>query len=616
MIRRMSHLVFCLWLCSSISLGQVTPDSEPANSPNAERESEIRQQAVQTLKSTLTSTNSIGVLKDRAEIVAETSLALWQIDNEFARHHLNEFVGSLLREFEELVEKRRKRTATRDDSERQRMVESVIRYYIKTISREDFDLADSLKNKYLALKDEGESYRDQNSGLEMALDGSELDRERALALFTALLHTGVPSRFPHTLRTLRERDPELASEVLYRAVQFLAIRPNYTSNDALLIGVAVLGEQAVIVPELATGSEPGNFGVFTSFIGGAVTGDVNLITRYYLSTDQFLRTRMTASAYPAFYEPDGLLKAYFLIEKLKAYQQMNSLGVQTQFDTYRLAIGPAMGSAGFSQDTLLAITTMARQVVLSSNPLGLDDGSSFLERAEQEKDPKRKLYFLVRAIERSIESGRFSEAERLISDIRDGELRDVLGRLHGLRFSEHLVRQREWLAFENVLQKQSDSQVRSYILLNALSSLEDSSDEELMSSLSNRAETFIDRISDKQLRADGLVFLAYLAAKSSREDSMPVVLRSLKAVSEVSEFRPDAFRLKLEISVTGEFHSFVIGSGAFEKMFGKLALLNWNEAQLQASQIKPEYARARAGLSAASAVLNKIDKSKPKEAEQ
>ena len=97
---------------------------------------------------------------------------------------------------------------------------------------------------------------------------------------------------------------------------------------------------------------------------------------------------------------------------------------------------------------------------------------------------------------------------------------------------------------------------------------------------------------------------------------MPVVLRSLKAVSEVSEFRPDAFRLKLEISVTGEFHSFVIGSGAFEKMFGKLALLNWNEAQLQASQIKPEYARARAGLSAASAVLNKIDKSKPKEAEQ
>ena len=616
MISRMSYLVFCLWLSSSISLGQVTPESELANSSSAEPESEIRQQAIQTLKSTLTSTNSISSLKGRAEIVVEASLALWQIDNEFARHHLNEFVGSLMRDFEDLVEKRRKRTATRDDSERQRVVESVIRYCIRTISRKDLELAESFKNKYFALKDEGESDRDQNSGLEMALDGAELDRERALALFTALLHSGVPSRFPHTLRALREKDPELASEVLSRAIQYLAIRPNYTANDAILIGVAVLGEQAVIVPELPKGSEPGNYGVFTSFIGNAVTGDIDLIGRYYLSTDQFFRTRMNASAFPAFYEPDSLLKAYFLIEKLKAYQQMNSLGAQTQLDTYRLAIGAAMNLAGFNQDTLLAITTIARQVVLSSNPLGLDDGSSLLERAEQERDPKRKQYLLVRAIERAIESGRFAEAERLISDLREADIREVLSKFHGLKFSEHLARQGEWLAFENVLQKQSDAQVRSYILLNALSSLENSDDEEQMMSMSNRAETSIDRISDKQLRANGLVYLSYLRLKSNPADSMPLVLRSLKALSEVTDFRPDTFRMRLDISVTGEFHSFVIGSGAFEKMFGKLALLNWNEAQLQASQIKPGYARARAGLSAASAVLNKIDKAEPKEAEQ
>lgn len=610
MIYKWFTILVLLALCSFISYsqGNKTIKTSRVSEQQSEKEKYVKDQAILLLKNSLLNSKSIKNFRQRTDVIAEASTTLWDYDQSFAEESLLNFINQSLADYKELLSKENK---TAEESTTLQDLAYTLKKSLKALAGKDIEKANLLQNKFFEIRQESLKGKKLNESLELALEGLEFDEQRTLTLLSAIIQQGIPSQFPKIIAGLREKNPDIAKVLTQRAIQNLAVNPNYKASDALFLSVIAFNETGIIIPSLKDESNPNEFSVFTSFIGNSnkLSAREN-IPIYFSAVQNFFGSRIKNQASGFFDSRQNLIRSYFLIEKLKSYNQLYNLNNSETLNSISIPIDTLMQTAGFSQKTLSDVKGYAQRLANSNNPLGLDDGTDLLEKAENAKTPDEKLDYLIRGIIQLIEFKKYAEAERKIFDIQNSEIRDSLYSLLNKRAALEAVKNKNWDEFEKRTEKLTEKSIKAFLYLKALSVFESDKNNSSLSEYVIKAEKNIQDISDKTAKASAYVYLTSLLLSLNQTDGILMLPSAIKAINEASDYDEDEFEIIIKIPTRQTHFAEFLGANSFRNSFLKLAKLNWDNSQIQALQIKSEGLQSIAQIVTAQAVLR--EKSLPK----
>lgn len=605
MIYKWFTILILLTFCSFTSYSQVDDAKKPINvsKQQSEKEKLIKEQAILLLKTNLLNSKSIENFRQRTDVIAEASITLWDYDQSFASESLLDFVNRSLKDYKELLTKENRTT---EENTMLRNLDYAVKISLKALAKKDVKTANSLQNKFFEIKRQSFKGKELNEGLELALEGLELDEQRTLDLLSIIIQQGIPSQFPKIIFELREKNPALAEILTQRALQNLAVNPNYKASDAIYLSVVAFNEALILIPSLNDDTNPNEFFVFTSFIGNSnKSASKENITVYFSAVQNFFGARIKNQASGFFGSSQNLIKSYFLIEKLKSYNQIYGLNNTETLSSISIPIDTLMQTAGFSQKTLSDVRGYAQRLANSNNPLGLDDGTDLLERAEKAKSSDEKLEYLIRGIIQLVEFNKYAEAERKIFDVENSEIRDSLYLLLNQRAGLEAIKNKNWSEFEKRTEKIFDKNIKAFLYLKAISVFESGENDNLLSEYAIKAEKNIQNISDKNAQASAYVYLTSLLIKLKQTNGILMLPSMIEAINRASDYDEDEFEIRIKIPTRSTYFAGFIGAGAFKNSFSKLAKIDWDDSQIQALQIKSEGLQAKAQIITAQTILNK-----------
>lgn len=609
MIYKWFTILVLLTLCSFISYSQVNDAKETSNvsERRSEKEKYVKEQAILLLKTNLLDSKSIKNFRQRTDVIAEASATLWDYDKSFAEESLLNFINQSLADYKELLSKENK---TAEENTTLQDLSYALKKSLKALAKKDMEKANLLQNKFFEIRQESLKGKKLNESLELALEGLEFDEQRTLALLFTIIQQGIPGQFPKLIFELREKNPEIAKVLTQRAIQNLAVNPNYKASDALFLSAIAFNEAGIIIPSLKDESNPNEFSVFTSFIGNSNKSFAREnIPAYFSAVQSFFGSRLKNQASGFFDSRQNLIRSYFLIEKLKSYNQLYNLNNSETLNSISIPIDTLMQTAGFSEKTVSDLKGYAQRLANSNNPLNLDDGTSLFEKAENAKDPNEKLEYLIRGIIQLIEFKKYAEAERKIFDVENSEIRDSLYTLLNKRAGLEAIKNKNWDEFEKRTEKIADKKIKAFLYLKALSVLESDKNNSLSSEYVIKAEKNIQDISDKTAKASAYVYLISLLSLNQTE-GIQILPSAIKAVNDASDYSEDEFEIIIKIPTRQTHFAEFLGANSFRNSFLKLAKLNWENSQIQALQIKSEGLQSIAQIVTAQVVLR--EKSLPK----
>ena len=267
-----------------------------------------------------------------------------------------------------------------------------------------------------------------------------------------------------------------------------------------------------------------------------------------------------------------------------------------------------MQTAGFSQQTLSNIKGYAHRLANSNNPLGLDDGTGLIEKAENAKNPDEKLDYIIRGIIQLIEFKQYSKAESKIFDIANFEIRDSLYLLVDLRAALDSIENKDWTEFEKRTEKITEKRIKAFLYLKAISTFNSVKDNDgLLAEYLIKADKNIQNVSDKTARAAAYVYLASLSLVLDKKDGILNLRSAIKSINDASDYDEDRFEINVRIPTRQTYFAEYLGANSFRTSFSKLAEIDWSESQIQALQIKSTGLQAIAQVAAAKAVLRKMN---------
>jgi hypothetical protein len=206
----------------------------------------------------------------------------------------------------------------------------------------------------------------------------------------------------------------------------------------------------------------------------------------------------------------------------------------------------------------------------------------------------------VHGIMQKIWSKKFEFAERKIFDIDDEKTRSALYDFLYFQWALDSVTNKDWSIFDKCVGKISGPLLKGFLYLRALVVV----DQKNLAEYVLEAEKHIGNISDKKSRAVASVSLA--SALSSRPDGARYadVPNTLARLNEAPDYWLDELQLLFFVPPNTTISSDVLDRDTFVKLFRKLALTNWIQAQVQALQLKDDSLTAIAQVTAAKAVLD------------
>lgn len=605
MFCKLIPILLFLGFCTVSSVSQKTdaPKASNASSEQKERENHIRNQAVFLLKDNLLKSKSISNLRQRADVIAEASTILWDYDRTFADESLVAFIEQSLTDYRALSAKE-KRTA--EENTTIGNLDYALKKSLKSLTQKDLRNGSLLQNKYFKIREDTLKAKNLSDELEMAAEGLDIDEQRTLALLSAIIQQRIPIQFPKLIFDLRAKNPAVAEILVQRAVQNLAISPNYRASDAIYISVVVFNEEATLIPSLNDVTNPNIFGVHTSYLGNSNSPTSNEnISAYFTAVERFFNSRLMYQASGFFDSQQNLLQTYFLLEKLRSYSQIYGLNNPDSLINILIPVVASMQTAGYSQQTLSDVKGYAHRLATSNNPLDLDDGTNALEKAENAKTPEEKLDYLISGIIQLTESKQFERAERKIFDVQNSEIRDSLYLLLGLRSALDAIKKKNWNEFEKRTEKLTDKRIKAFLYLSAISAFKSGKNpESILTEYVIKAEKNIGDISDKTAKASALVFLTSLLYSLDKTDSIRNLPSAIGSVNEAPDYLEDEFTIKITIPTRQGHYAEHIGANSFKSLFSKLAGMEWTNSQVQALQIKANGLQAVAQLATAKTVLS------------
>jgi len=602
--------LFLLIVCSfaAYSQGNETKKNQKPAEKQSEKNKYVKEQAVLLLETVLLDSKSIKNFRQKTEVIAEASAALWTYNRSLAEDSLLSFINQSLADYKELLAKENK--SDEEDSKLHDLSDA-IKKSLKSLAGKDVEKAKLLQNKFFEIRQQSLEGKKLNESLELASEGLEFDEPRTLALLSAVLQQGVPSQFPKFIFELKEKNPNAADLLTRKAIDNLAVNPNYKALDAIYLSVIIFNETGILIPSLKDNTKPNEFFVFTSFVGESKRpSSRENISAYFSSAQNFFRGRLQNQSNGFFGSPQNLIRVYFLIEKLKSYNQVYKLNNSEPLNDISIPIIPLMEIAGFSEKTLTDVRGFARRLADSNNPLALDDGTNLLEKADNAKNPEEKLDYLIRGIIQLIEFKKFAEAERRIFDVENTEIRDSLYLLLNQRAGLEAAKNKNWDEFENRTEKITEKSFKAFLYLKAVSILEYKNNTILFSEFVIKAEKNVKDISDKNAKASAYMLLALLVAPLNQASWIQITPSAIKAVNEAAGYDEDEFEIVVKIPTRQTYFASALGANSYRNFFRQLAEHNWDDSQIEALQIKSKGLQSIAQIVTAQAVLQKKKLSK------
>lgn len=599
--------IFLSFFCF-VSYSQVDNTKKTSSTIKQESEKEKfeKEQAVFLLKNILLKSKSIENFQQKTYVIIEAAVTLWDYDKPFARESLLDFIDQSFADYQELLSTNNR---TSEENNKLQDLSITLNKSLKALAGKDLEKAKLLQNKFFEIKQQNLKGKELDERLELVSEGLELDEKRTLDLLTAILQQGVPSEFPKLISTLKEKNPDIAEALLQRAMQNLAVNPNYQSSDAIYLSIAVFNEEGILIPSTKDETNPNNFFVFTSFIGKSNQPTTKeKISNYFSAVQNFFNSRLQNQANGFFDSLPNLIGSYFLIEKLKSYNQIYGLANSEGLNSISITIAALMQTAGFNQQTLSDVKGYAQRLTNSNNPLGLDDGKDLLEKAENAKNADEKLDYLISGIIRLIELKQYEKAERKIFDIESVEIRDSLNLLLNVRSGMEAIKLQNWRAFEKRVEKISENRIQAFMYLKAISAFKSQKDNNLLSEYTLKSEKNIKAVPDKSAKANAYFYLTDLLLSIDKTTGILTLPNAIKAINEASDFNEDEFEINIKIPTRKTYFAEYIGANSFKNTFSKLAEIDWNDSQVQALQIKSKGLQALAQVATAKEVLRKTRK--------
>lgn len=567
-----------------------------------QKDDQIRDEAILLLKDNLAKSKSIISIRQRTDVIVEASAILWDFDRSFAAESLNTFIQRLLADFKELSQRENR---SPQESVTVWDLDYALRKSLGALTKKDPKDGILLQSEYFKIRATNLRVKNLNEELDLATEGLGADEQQTLNLLYAVLQQRIPERFPKLILDLRSKNPRVADVVVQKAIQFLSANPNYKVSDAIYLSTAVFNEEATIIPLLSDLKAPNSFGIQTFYLGSLRKSSTSEhISSYFVSVQRFFDSRLMNQAGGFFDSPQNLIQAYFLLEKLKSYGQMYGVLSPRELDRIYLPVLAAMQISGFQYQTLSSVSGYALRIATSNNPLGLDDGSGALEKAENAKTPEEKLDYLIFGIIETIESDNFSKAERKIFDIENSEIRDALFLLLYMHAGLYAIENSNWGEFEKRAEKVTDKKIKAFLYLKAISVL-NAGDKSLglLTEYIIKAEKNIDDISDITDLASAQTSLTSLAFSIQKAETIRRLSLMISSINEAPNYMENSFEVRIKIPTKqGQYAEFV-GANSFRDVFSKLARNDWTEARVRALQIQQIGLQAVAQIVSAKAVL-------------
>jgi hypothetical protein len=297
----------------------------------------------------------------------------------------------------------------------------------------------------------------------------EIDPQQSAVLAERVIEIYVPERLPEYLSKLRQRDPAAATRVLRRSLAVLATGQVYSFKHDLILQAYVHREPMIVHPVKGPIDFPG-FESLAFPVGGVLVLDLvpgsanntdrNELAEYTNASMNALNQKLTASK-----GISGLdaAMAYFLIQKLQAYFELNHTEPPFSLLTLQRVGATVATSNGVSRDNLTHFVTLAREVV-SQNFLKLLTGN-VSTAAEKSNDPFLKARVIETEILADINDGKFDTADAKIFKLEDLDTREALADYLRVTKIKDALKKRDWITIDAALEKIQNWNVRSYALL-------------------------------------------------------------------------------------------------------------------------------------------------------
>src|SRR5439155_3118818 len=105
-----------------------------------------------------------------------------------------------------------------------------LRKSLSALTAKDIKDGGLLQNKYFKIREDNLKAKNLNEELGLAASGLDVDEERTLTLLSAIIQQRIPSGFPGLISDLRANRPDIAEILVQRAIQNLAVNPNYKAS--------------------------------------------------------------------------------------------------------------------------------------------------------------------------------------------------------------------------------------------------------------------------------------------------------------------------------------------------------------------------------------------------
>jgi hypothetical protein len=594
------YVTFCLSFSAPAAAGQErVRERAEGREEVAQRkveEAQRRLQAVDVLKGVVEGTDEIRETRTRVSVITSALDLLWKHDEAYVRARYIKAAAALSDRFASETTDKRERSEIR----------ASMGILLKSLARHDPQAAERLLDKFQKLLEnllKGNSVSPAER-LSLAQAGLESDAAQSAALAAKVLEAGVPGSFPAYLNELEQHDPAAAASLFRTALSILSRGRVYTPSQVTVLSAYVFRESYMSIP-VANGGRDGarlEFGTFASPLSPP-SKDLNrpLVDEYFATASSYLNAEMVGLEQQS--DPDAVHVAFcfFLVKKLRGYAERLGLDRNQQWAVLDAKYTILAERAKLTGPDLNNLAMVAQTIVTENTVFRFDSGDAAFAAAEKATNPAERAELLAAGIRQLIDGGKYAEAAQKIDEVQDEKIRAHLNTYRSFHMAEASLRKLDWYGFNAHLNRVTDAELRTYLVLSAALAAGKASKKEMSSEFLTVALASLAKIEDTEVRAAALVATAGLIYTADAEWGAQVLGEGVKAINRADGYDGRVYGATIEAPKYKVW--FPIPNADLSYLFAQAAKRDWQGALAAAQGIESKALRAQAYIAACRHVL-------------
>ena len=599
MRKQISLILILVFVLPAATAQEKVRETAQRKMEGAQRKAEEEQrkiQAVDILKGVVESAADIQEVRTRVAVVTGALDLLWKHDESYARATFIKSAAALSDRFASDATPKQERAEIRVS----------MGTLLAAFARHDPKVAALLLDKFQKVLDEVWKGNSLSPGERLSLAQASLDFDTAqsAALAAKVIEAGVPGSFPSYLNELEQHDSAAAASVFRVALSILTGGRVYTPVQVTVLSAYVFREAQMSVPGIRGGSEgvPLEFGMFASPLSPP-TRDLNrpLVTEYLAASNGYLNTE--AIGLEQQQDPDAIHVAlsFFLVKKLRGYVERLGLEGSQNWIVLDTKFAMLAERAKLSNQTLSDLEKVAQRIVTENTVFRFDGGDAAFAAAEKASDQAERAKLLATGTRQLIDDGKYAEAVPKIAELRDEKLVQQLNIYLSVRMAEASLGKPDWESFNAQVNRVSDAQLRTYLLLSAAQAASEAKKTKMSSDFLLTAMSSFPKIEDLDMRAVALVTAAGIVYSNDASWGAQVLTEGVNAINRASRYDGGVYNVTLEAAQ----YRVLLPLPKFDlsHCFEQAAKRDWQSAITAAQAIQSKALRSQAYIGACRNVL-------------